>query len=132
MSIAVRCAPSSNLQQLTLIIMIATQLKFKSDNVVIATMISAAAVTYFSIGARIVSYGQQVVMALAQNFLPIASQSEATGNMDRLRKVFVAGNRFCAFTAFRLPPFCSFSASLSSRSGSARNMSPPAIRSWSS
>ncbi len=88
-----------NYSSVTLIIMIATQLKFKSDNVVIATMISAAAVTYFSIGARIVSYGQQVVMALAQNFLPIASQSEATGNMDRLRKVFVAGNRFCAFTA---------------------------------
>jgi O-antigen/teichoic acid export membrane protein len=88
-----------NYSSVTLIIMIATQLKFKSDNVVIATMISAAAVAYFSIGARIVSYAQQVVMALAQNFLPIASQSEATGNMDRLRKVFVAGNRFCAFTA---------------------------------
>jgi O-antigen/teichoic acid export membrane protein len=88
-----------NYSSVTLIIMVATQLKFKSDNVVIATMISAAAVTYFSIGARIVSYGQQVVMALAQNFLPIASQSEATGNLDRLRKVFVAGNRFCAFTA---------------------------------
>lgn len=88
-----------NYSSVTLLIMIATQLKFKSDNVVIATMISAAAVTYFSIGARIVNYAQQVVMALAQNFLPIASQSEATGNMDRLRKVFVAGNRFCAFTA---------------------------------
>jgi O-antigen/teichoic acid export membrane protein len=88
-----------NYSSATLLIMIATQLKFKSDNVVIATMISAAAVTHFSIGARIVSYAQQVVMALAQNFLPIASQSEATGNMDRLRKVFVAGNRFCAFTA---------------------------------
>ena len=88
-----------NYSSVTLLIMIATQLKFKSDNVVIATMISAAAVTYFSIGARIVAYAQQVVMALAMNFLPIASQSEATGNMDRLRKVFVAGNRFCAFTA---------------------------------
>ena len=88
-----------NYSSVTLLIMIATQLKFKSDNVVIATMISASAVTYFSIGARIVAYAQQVVMALAQNFLPIASQSEATGNMDRLRKVFVAGNRFCAFTA---------------------------------
>jgi len=88
-----------NYSSITLLIMIATQLKFKSDNVVIATMISAAAVTYFSIGARIVNYAQQVVMALAQNFLPIASQSEATGNMDRLRKVFVAGNRFCALTA---------------------------------
>ncbi len=90
----------ANYSGVTLIIMIATQLKFKSDNVVIATMMSAVAVTYFSIGSRIVNYAQQVVMALAQNFLPIASQSEATGNVARLRKVFVAGNRFCAFTSF--------------------------------
>ena len=90
----------ANYSSVTMIIMVATQLKFKSDNVVIGSMISAAAVTYFSIGSRIVSYAQQVVMALAQNFLPIASQSEATGKMDRLRKVFVVGNRFCALTAF--------------------------------
>jgi len=90
----------ANYSSATLVIMIATQLKFKSDNVVIATMISATAVTYFSIGSRIVSYAQQVVMALAQNFLPIASQSEATGNIDRLRKIFVGGNRFCALTSF--------------------------------
>lgn len=89
----------ANYSGVTLIIMIATQLKFKTDNIVIGTMISAAAVAYFSIGSRIVNYAQQVVMALAQNFLPIASQSEATGNMDRLRKVFVAGNRFCALTS---------------------------------
>ncbi len=89
----------ANYSSVTLVIMIATQLKFKTDNIVIGTMISAAAVTYFSFGARIVSYAQQLVMALAQNFLPIASQSEATGNIDRLRKVFLAGNRFCAFTS---------------------------------
>jgi O-antigen/teichoic acid export membrane protein len=47
-----------------------------------------------------VNYAGEVVTALAQNVLPMASQSEATGNMDRLRKVFVAGNRFCAFTIF--------------------------------
>jgi O-antigen/teichoic acid export membrane protein len=90
----------ANYSGVTLIIMIATQLKFKTDNIVIGSMISAAAVTYFTIGSRIVNYTQQVVMALAQNFLPVASESEATGKMDRLRKVFVAGNRLCAFTCF--------------------------------
>jgi O-antigen/teichoic acid export membrane protein len=63
-------------------------------------MLSASAITYFNIGSRIVNYAGEVVTALAQNVLPMASQSEATGNMDRLRKVFVAGNRFCAFTIF--------------------------------
>ncbi len=90
----------ANYSGVTLIIMIATQLKFKTDNIVIGSMISAAAITYFTIGSRIVNYTQQVVMALAQNFLPLASESEATGKMDRLRKVFVAGNRLCAFTCF--------------------------------
>jgi O-antigen/teichoic acid export membrane protein len=80
--------------------MIAGQLKFKTDTIVIGSMLSAAAITYFNIGSRIVNYAGEVVTALAQNVLPMASQSEATGNMDRLRKVFVAGNRFCAFTIF--------------------------------
>ncbi len=87
----------ANYSGVTLIIMIATQLKFKTDTIVIGTMMSAAAITYFNIGSRIVNYTQQVVMSLAQNFLPMASQSEATGNINRLRKVFVAGNRLCAF-----------------------------------
>jgi O-antigen/teichoic acid export membrane protein len=88
----------ANYSGVTLVIMIAAQLKFKTDTIVIGTMLSAAAITYFNIGSRIVSYTQQVVMALAQNFVPLASESEATGNMERLRKVFVAGNRLCAFT----------------------------------
>jgi O-antigen/teichoic acid export membrane protein len=90
----------ANYSGVTLIIMIAGQLKFKTDTIVIGSMLSAAAITYFNIGSRIVNYAGEVVTALAQNVLPMASQSEATGNMDRLRKVFVAGNRFCAFTIF--------------------------------
>jgi len=84
----------------TLMIMVAGRLKFKTDEIVIGSMISAAAITYFNIGARIVDYAGMVVNAFAQNFLPVASQSEATGNLTRLRKVFVIGNRFCAFTIF--------------------------------
>lgn len=90
----------ANYSGITLIIMIAGRLKFKTDTAVIGTMLSAAAITYFNIGSRIVEYGGEVVIALAQNFVPMASQSEATGSMDRLRKVFVAGNRLCALTIF--------------------------------
>src|SRR5208283_4069564 len=76
------------------------RLKFKTDEIVIGSMISAAAITYFNIGARIVDYAGGVVNSLAANFLPVVSQSEATGNTGRLRKLFVAGNRLCAFTIF--------------------------------
>jgi O-antigen/teichoic acid export membrane protein len=84
----------------TLMIMVAGRLKFKTDELVIGSMMSAAAITYFNIGARIVDYAGMVVNGFAQNFLPVASQSEATGNVNRLRKLFVVGNRFCAFTIF--------------------------------
>jgi O-antigen/teichoic acid export membrane protein len=84
----------------TLIIMIAGRLKFKTDTIVIGTMMSAAAITYFNIAGRIVDYAGEIVTSLAQNFLPMASQSEAKGSMEHLRKVFVTGNRLCAFTIF--------------------------------
>jgi O-antigen/teichoic acid export membrane protein len=87
----------------TLIIIISARLRFKSDSVIIGTFLSAAAITYFNIGARIVDYAGEVVENLAQVFMPMSSHSDAQGNLDRLRKIFVAGNRFCAFTIF---PIC--------------------------
>ena len=85
------------------VLLIATRLKFKSDEIVLGTMLSAAAITYFNIGARIVDYAGNVVTSLAQIFVPMASHSEATGDLDGLRKMFVAGNRFCAMVIF---PIC--------------------------
>ena len=63
---------------------------------VIGSLLSAAAITYFSIGARIMDYSFQLVVTLAQLFIPMSSQSEAVGNMDRVRKIYIAGNRACA------------------------------------
>ena len=93
----------ANYSGVTFIIMVAGRLKFKTDEIVIGTFLSAAAITYFNIGARIVDYAGQVVTTLAQVFVPMASQSEARGDMNRLRKIFVAGNRVCAFVIF---PIC--------------------------
>lgn len=87
----------------TLIIIISARLRFKSDSIIIGTFLSAAAITYFNIGARIVDYAGEVVENLAQVFMPMSSHSDAQGNVDRLRKIFVAGNRFCGFTIF---PIC--------------------------
>jgi O-antigen/teichoic acid export membrane protein len=92
-----------NYSSSTFLIMVAGRLKFKTDEIVIGTMMSAAAVTYFNIGNRIVDYAGQVVTTLAQVFVPMSSQSEAKGDMNRLRKIFVVGNRVCAFLIF---PIC--------------------------
>ncbi len=71
-----------------------------TDAMVIGTFLSSAAITYFAIASRLVDYASEVVGSLAQIFLPMSSQSQATGNMARLRKIFVAGNRACALIIF--------------------------------
>jgi O-antigen/teichoic acid export membrane protein len=93
----------ANYGGVTFLIMVAGRLKFKSDEIVIGTFLSAAAITYFNIGARIVDYAGEAVTALAQIFVPMSSQSEARGDINRLRKIFVGGNRLCAFVIF---PIC--------------------------
>ena len=82
----------------TLVLIISSRLRFKSDSVIIGALLPAAAITYFNIGSRIVDYAGEIVESLAQIFVPMSSQSDARGDIDQLRRIFVAGNRVCAFT----------------------------------
>jgi|SRR5271165_1011573 len=84
----------------TMLVIVAARLRFQTDEMVIGSMLSAAAITYFSIAARIMDYAFQVVVTLAQVFVPMTSQSEAVGNLDRVRKIYIAGSRACALTTF--------------------------------
>jgi len=81
-------------------LMIAYKLRFKTDEVILSTFLSVAAVTFFSNADRLVDYTVEVVSSLAQIFVPMSGQSDAKGDMDRLRKIFVAGNRACALIVF--------------------------------
>jgi len=90
----------ANYSAVTFITIIAWRLRFKTDAVVIGTFLSSAAITYFYAGSRLVDYAGEVVSSLAQIFVPMSSQSDAAGNMDRLRKIFVVGNRACALVMF--------------------------------
>jgi O-antigen/teichoic acid export membrane protein len=84
----------------TFIIIVASRLRFKTDAMVIGTFVSSAAITYFTIGSRLVDYAGEVVSSLAQVFVPMSSKSDATGDLAGLRKIFVAGNRACALIIF--------------------------------
>ena len=86
----------ANYSGVTFVIIVASRLKSKTDAVIIGSFLSPAAITYFYAGARLLDYASEVVSSLAQIFVPMSSQSEAVGNQDRLRKIFVAGNRACA------------------------------------
>jgi len=80
----------------TFIIIVALRLRFKTDAVIIGTFVSSAAITYFTIGSKLMDYAGDVVSGLAQVFVPMSSRSDATGDLAGLRKIFVAGNRACA------------------------------------
>jgi O-antigen/teichoic acid export membrane protein len=86
-----------------LIMIVSARLRFKSDSIIIGTFLSSVAITHFNIGSRIVDNAGEVVETMAQIFVPMSSHSHALGDMDRLRKIFVAGNRFCSFAIF---PIC--------------------------
>ena len=81
-------------------LMVAYKLRFKTDELVISAMLPIAAVTFFSIGDRLVDYTMEVVGSLAQIFVPMSGQSDAKGDTERLRRIFIAGNRACALVVF--------------------------------
>jgi O-antigen/teichoic acid export membrane protein len=84
----------------TFLIIIGGRLRFKTDALVIGTFVSAAAITYFTIGSRLVDYASEVVSSLAQVFVPMSSQTHAKGDLEGLRKILIVGNRACAFIIF--------------------------------
>jgi O-antigen/teichoic acid export membrane protein len=90
----------ANYSGITFMIIVASRLRFKTDALVIGTFLSSAAITHYYAGSRMLDYAGEVVSSLAQIFVPMSSQSEAAGDVDRLRKIFVGGNRACAFIAF--------------------------------
>ena len=95
----------ANYSGVTFMIIVAARLRLKTDAMVIGTFLSSAAITYFYAGSRLVDYAGELVSCLAQIFVPMSSQSDAAGNMDRLRKIFIVGNRACAFTIFPITVF---------------------------
>jgi O-antigen/teichoic acid export membrane protein len=92
----------ANYGSVTFMIIVAGRLRFKTDAVIIGSFLSAGAITYFSIGSRLVDYAGEVVSSLAQIFTPMSSHFHATGDYAQLRKIFVSGNRACALVMFPL------------------------------
>jgi O-antigen/teichoic acid export membrane protein len=84
----------------TFMVMIAYKLRFKTDEVIISTFVSVAAVTFFSNADRLLDYTAEVVSSLSQIFVPLSGQFNAQGDMNQMRKLFVAGNRACALIVF--------------------------------
>ena len=87
----------------TFVSMVAGQLRYKTDAVVIGIFLTPSAITFFSIGSKLVDYTRAVVEALAWVFTPMSSHLDAKGDLNGLRKILISGNRACALIAF---PIC--------------------------
>ena len=83
------------------IILIAGQVVFSTDNIVVGAFLSVGLVSFYSIGGSLTVYSRQVVSALSTTFTPIASGLEASGKMDELRKLLLRGTQ--ASLALALP-----------------------------
>jgi O-antigen/teichoic acid export membrane protein len=90
----------ANYSAVSFILMIGYKLRYKTDEIVIGTFLSVTAITYFSIGDRLLDYAAELVSSLAQIFVPMAGQSHAKGDTNRLRTIWIAGNRACALIIF--------------------------------
>jgi O-antigen/teichoic acid export membrane protein len=73
--------------------MIAIQLVYQSDNIVVGAFVSASAVTFYGIANSLCFYAGRIVDSMAYTFIPAASTYEAAGNSDRLLMLYKNGTR---------------------------------------
>ncbi|MGH9360101.1 MAG: lipopolysaccharide biosynthesis protein [Terriglobia bacterium] len=67
------------------------------QNVLIGIFLSPSAITFFSIASKLAGYLSRLVQNLATTFMPLASYMDAAGETGKLRRLFIEGNRVCAF-----------------------------------
>ena len=83
------------------LLMVAIQLIYQTDNLVVGAFVSASAVTFYSIGNSLCRYTQQLVGAMTATFTPAASTYDAAGDTSSLRALYYNGTR--ATMAVSLP-----------------------------
>ncbi len=72
---------------------VALQLIYQTDNLVVGSFVSAAAVTFYAIGNSLCRYTDQFAGAMSMTFVPAASTFDAGGNMDKLQNLYRIGTR---------------------------------------
>jgi O-antigen/teichoic acid export membrane protein len=72
---------------------VANQLIFYSDSIVIGVFLNAAAITYFAIAGSLINYGRNIVSLAADTFCPAATQLDAQKNEAGLQNLLIFGTR---------------------------------------
>ena len=77
----------------TFVFMMAVQVIVNTDSIVVGAFLSVGMVTFFTIGASLVGYAQQVSGAVSSTFIPMASGLEASGRYEDLQKMLIRGTQ---------------------------------------
>ena len=75
------------------VIIIAGQIVFNTDNLVVGAFLSVSLVTAYAIGGSLIQYASQVVTALSTTFVPLASALDATGHPEKMRQFLLRGTQ---------------------------------------
>jgi O-antigen/teichoic acid export membrane protein len=77
----------------TFIIIIAVQIVFYTDNIVVGAFLSVGAVTLYSIAGSLALYSGQVSTAMGSTFIPMASGMDAAGQTKNLQRLLLRGSQ---------------------------------------
>jgi len=78
----------------TFLSMVAMQLVYYSDAFVIGYFMSAAAITYYTIPWSLGEYTNKLTLAIAQTFVPVFSEQDATTGNKAIYSTYVTGTKF--------------------------------------
>jgi O-antigen/teichoic acid export membrane protein len=82
--------------------MVASQLIFYSDSLVIGMFLGAGAITYYAIAGSLINYGRTVVMLVTDTFYPAATRMAAKQDMAGLRELLIMGTRISLLVSLPL------------------------------
>lgn len=74
---------------------IASRLSLQTSAIVLGAMISAEAITYYSIGSTMIDYLLILISYMSTTVLPIASGLDAKQDFDKLKQLLVIGTKYC-------------------------------------
>ncbi len=75
------------------VILIAGQIVFNTDTLVVGAFLTVSLVTAYSIGGSLIQYASQVVTALSTTFVPLASNLQAAGQAEKMRRFLLRGTQ---------------------------------------
>jgi len=78
------------------VIALASRLAYRTDSIVIGGFLSASAITFYSIGATLIEYLQNIVSLIVVTITPVASSFDARKEYDRLRNLLILATKYCS------------------------------------